>query len=82
MTLSKTKALKMKCKRCMADFTDGRTDCEIKWCPLYPWMPYRKLEPDLSWVDEPFARRLSAKTKQILTDRMKEYHRTKKLVED
>jgi hypothetical protein len=34
----------------MANFVDGRRDCAMPSCPIYYWMPYRKLEPDLSWA--------------------------------
>jgi Zn-finger protein len=26
----------------MGGFTDGKQDCQIPACPLYPWMPYRQ----------------------------------------
>lgn len=31
-----------KCCDCMAYHTDGKMDCEIPACPLYPLMPYGK----------------------------------------
>jgi len=34
-------AIKAKCFDCCAYYEDGKYDCEIKGCPLYPWMPYR-----------------------------------------
>ena len=49
---SRARAMKMKCKRCMADYVDGRVDCEIAKCPLYFWQPYRKLEPELEWMEK------------------------------
>ena len=33
-----------KCFDCMGYFADGKADCEIPDCPLYPLMPYRKGE--------------------------------------
>jgi len=30
------------CCACMGYYADGRNDCEIPECPLYPHMPYRK----------------------------------------
>lgn len=33
-----------KCYDCMGYYADGRTDCNISGCALYPLMPYRKGE--------------------------------------
>ncbi len=33
-------AVSAKCFECMGYFADGRQDCGIKGCPLYPWMVY------------------------------------------
>lgn len=30
-----------KCYECCAGYTDGKVDCGIKGCPLYPKMPYK-----------------------------------------
>jgi hypothetical protein len=38
--LGRKDAMLAKCAECMAQFADGRFDCEIPKCPLYPWMPY------------------------------------------
>ena len=38
--LKKTAAIKAKCADCMANYVDGRLDCEVTECPLYPYMPY------------------------------------------
>ncbi len=40
---SMKKAILGKCKDCMCDYVDGRMDCEIEDCSLYPWMPYGRL---------------------------------------
>jgi len=34
----------------MGYYSDGKIDCECTSCPLYPWMPYRKKEPNWDWV--------------------------------
>jgi len=34
--------IKAKCYECMGNYADGKNDCEIKDCPLYSRMPYRK----------------------------------------
>ena len=36
------KMIRDKCKDCMCDYADGRVDCGIPKCSLYPLMPYRK----------------------------------------
>ena len=40
--LSPIKAIKANCYQCMNSYLDGKIDCEIPDCPLYPFMPYRK----------------------------------------
>ena len=40
--LTRGQAIKAKCADCMGLYIDGRIDCEISECPLYPYMPYRK----------------------------------------
>lgn len=50
MRPSMAKAVKAKCRECCGGYVDGRIDCEIHWCSLYYWMPYRKLEPTMEWV--------------------------------
>ncbi len=39
--LTKTTAIKAKCAECMANYVDGRLDCEMPKCPLYPFMSYK-----------------------------------------
>jgi hypothetical protein len=41
-------AIKAHCRECV-DW--NQIDYEIKWCPLYYWMPYRGDDVDLSWVE-------------------------------
>lgn len=48
---SRTKAMLAKCYECMAGYVDGKEDCECVKCPLYPWMPYAKLDANLAWLD-------------------------------
>lgn len=43
-TLSYKQLIRAKCKDCMCDYADGRRDCEVETCPLYPAMPYGKLK--------------------------------------
>lgn len=38
--LSRSKAMTAKCCDCSGYYIDGRVDCEVKTCPLYPYMPY------------------------------------------
>ncbi|RPI50786.1 MAG: hypothetical protein EHM49_08065 [Deltaproteobacteria bacterium] len=39
--LTQRQAILAKCADCMGYYLDGRLDCEIEDCPLYPFMPYR-----------------------------------------
>lgn len=34
-------AVVAKCYECVNAYSDGKLDCEIPDCPLYPFMPYR-----------------------------------------
>jgi hypothetical protein len=46
--LTQRKAIYAKCYECMGYYCDGKVDCKMPDCPLYPFMPYReskKLEP-------------------------------------
>lgn len=47
---SMRQAVLAKCHDCMGEYVDGRCDCGVPRCALYYWMPYGKLEPDLSWT--------------------------------
>jgi len=38
--LSFKQAILAKCFECMNGFIDGKQDCGIHDCPLYPWMPF------------------------------------------
>ena len=39
--LSKARAIDAKCADCSGYYVDGKVDCEITTCPLYPYMLYR-----------------------------------------
>jgi len=38
--LSYKQAIIAKCAECMGNYRDGKVDCFIPECPLYPYMPY------------------------------------------
>jgi len=38
------------CHDCCGYYIDGLEDCEIPTCPLYQWMPYKKMKPDYDWT--------------------------------
>jgi len=40
--LSHKQAIVANCYQCLGFYMDGKHDCEIPDCPLYPFMPYRK----------------------------------------
>jgi hypothetical protein len=37
-----SRAILAKCYDCMGYFADGKSDCEMPDCSLYPWMAYRE----------------------------------------
>jgi hypothetical protein len=39
--LSRGASLVAKCYECQGYYVDGRYDCEIPLCPLYPYMPFK-----------------------------------------
>lgn len=40
--LPRGSAIKAKCYDCSAYYSDGREDCRVHTCPLYPYSPYGK----------------------------------------
>ena len=38
--LTLSESILAKCYDCMGCYQDGRNDCELKDCSLYPFMPY------------------------------------------
>lgn len=47
--ISRRYAIEAKCHDCQGAYIDGKHDCEIVMCSLYPFMPYRKRKPVLDW---------------------------------
>lgn len=45
--ITRSQAMAAKCFECCNGFKDGRLDCRIHDCPLYPWMPYAKQGSDV-----------------------------------
>ena len=41
--LSPKQMILAKCFECMGNYADGKVDCALNDCPLYPMMPYGKL---------------------------------------
>lgn len=41
-SLSKAQAILAACYECMGWYMDGVEDCQMKSCPLHPYMPYNK----------------------------------------
>jgi len=48
--VTRTNAILAHCHQCLAHYNDGKDDCENTKCPLYTFMPYKKLTPDLTWA--------------------------------
>jgi hypothetical protein len=40
--LTRGDSIKAKCYECMGCFVDGKQDCKMSSCPLYPYRPYKK----------------------------------------
>ncbi len=40
--LTRAHAMKAKCYECQGGYADGKQDCKVTSCPLYPYMPYRE----------------------------------------
>ena len=40
--ISRNDAIEAKCADCNSGYVDGREDCKVTLCPLYPFMPYNK----------------------------------------
>ena len=38
--LTRKEAMLAKCYECNNGYADGKTDCHVKDCPLYPFMPF------------------------------------------
>jgi len=79
---SRAAAMLSKCADCCGNWEDGRKDCEVTCCALYPWMPYREREPDLTWMDynpkraglvtwEDSKRKLTEEERQEMSERAK-----------
>ena len=43
--LTQRQGILAKCCDCMGYHADGREDCLMKSCSLYPWMPYKEKGP-------------------------------------
>lgn len=39
--LTARQAIKACCYECMGGYSDGKMDCNIPECPLYPFFPYK-----------------------------------------
>ncbi len=44
--IGRSAAMTAKCFECCGGYIDGRVDCGVKSCPIYPWMPYAKITVD------------------------------------
>ena len=45
-SISIAQAVKAKCFDCCAYYEDGKVDCGVTDCPLYPWMPFGKAKKE------------------------------------
>jgi cytochrome c2 len=40
-SITRGQAIAAKCAECCNGYQDGKRDCGVTLCPLYPFMPYR-----------------------------------------
>lgn len=40
--LTRKESMLAKCADCMANYVDGRADCHVPTCPMYPYRPYQR----------------------------------------
>ncbi len=75
-------AVQYKCWECTAKYYDGKNDCEMTRCPLYPFMPYAREKPIQEYLAfsprhkgntpiEETKRELTEEQRVLLGDRMK-----------
>jgi hypothetical protein len=44
--ITRKEAMRAHCYMCMGYFSDGRFNCEMPHCPIYPWMPYSRIRTE------------------------------------
>ena len=44
--LTRSQMCLAKCYECMGGYADGKYDCNIPKCPIYPLMPFQGKHPD------------------------------------
>jgi hypothetical protein len=47
--ITRKRGIELHCHQCSGMYQDGKVDCENVDCALYPWMPYRRLEPTYAY---------------------------------
>ncbi len=45
--ITRAEAIFAKCYDCMGNYADGLMDCEIDYCALYPYFPYKEKKEEL-----------------------------------
>lgn len=66
--INKGDAIKAKCYECTGYYADGKDDCQMPMCPLYPYMPYKEGGPHR------MERTLTEEQKEASRMRMKDMH--------
>jgi hypothetical protein len=80
--VTRKNAMLLQCWECMGHYKDGKMDCQNPKCPMYSYMPYREMEPDLSMFQynpkwkgkatwEETTKVLSEEERQVLAERAK-----------
>lgn len=83
-------AILAQCHQCCGYYGDtGNRDCENTGCSLYPFMPYRKKDPDLEWMEynpkkkgkvkwEDCGRELTDEQRERLQENIKKAHEARR----
>lgn len=73
--MTKKERIEYQCWECMGFYSDGKQDCENTRCPLYEYMPYRKMEPE-QWFKDLRPRAVGQQKKKEPTPEQRERGRS------
>lgn len=82
-------AIMSHCHNCLGEYFDGKQDCQNIKCPLYTFMPYKKMTPDLWWMEfnpkkvgrvkwEDCGRNLTDEQREKLQENIKKAHKARR----
>lgn len=68
---TRREVIEAQCWECLGHYSDGKIDCENTKCPIYEYMPYRKLKPDFNvfkYNHRHCGKKLKSETTRKITD--------------